>query len=69
MLYNVADAYYKTGNFDAAAEHYRQVLETEDPELKQKRSTIWATPNSGAAMPGTPSATTRRPCPSIPTTA
>lgn len=36
MLYNVADAYYKTGNFDAAAEHYRQVLETDDPELKRK---------------------------------
>ena len=36
MLYNVADAYYKTGNFDAAAEHYKQVLETEDPELKRK---------------------------------
>ena len=36
MLYNVADAYYKTGNFDAAAEHYKQVLETDDPELKRK---------------------------------
>jgi Ca-activated chloride channel homolog len=36
MLYNVADAYYKTGNFEAAAEHYRQVLETEDTGLKQK---------------------------------
>ncbi len=36
MLYNVADAYYKTGNFEAAAEHYRQVLETEDTGLKHK---------------------------------
>ena len=35
-LYNVADAYYKTGNFDAAAEHYKQALETEDSQLKRK---------------------------------
>ena len=35
-LYNVADAYYKTGNFDAAVDHYAQVLETEDAQLKQK---------------------------------
>ncbi|MCJ7830198.1 MAG: VWA domain-containing protein, partial [Desulfobacterales bacterium] len=36
MLYNVADAYFKTGNFDAAAEHYKQVLETDDGQLKRK---------------------------------
>lgn len=36
MLYNVADAYYKTGNFDAAADHYRQVLKTDDASLKRK---------------------------------
>jgi len=36
MLYNVADAYYKTGNFDAAAEHFKQVLETHDAQLKRK---------------------------------
>ena len=35
-LYNVADAYYKTGNFDAAAEHYKQALETNDKQLKRK---------------------------------
>ncbi len=35
-LYNVADAYYKTGNFDAAVEHYKKVLEIDDNELKQK---------------------------------
>ena len=35
-LYNVADAYYKIGNFDAAAEHYKQALETEDRQLKRK---------------------------------
>ncbi len=35
-LYNVADAYYKTGNFDAAADHYKQVLEADDTELKRK---------------------------------
>ena len=35
-LYNVADAYYKTGNFDAAVEHYAKVLESDDPALKQK---------------------------------
>jgi Ca-activated chloride channel family protein len=36
MLYNVANAYYKTGDFEAAAEHYRQVVETDDTDLKQK---------------------------------
>ncbi len=36
MLYNVADAYYKTGNFDAAAEHYKQVLETDDTAVETK---------------------------------
>ena len=36
MLYNVADAYYKTGNFDAAVDHYRQVLETDNMDLKHK---------------------------------
>jgi Ca-activated chloride channel homolog len=35
-LYNVADAYYKTGNFDAAVENYRQVLKTKDKTLKRK---------------------------------
>jgi len=34
-LYNVADGYYKTGNFDAAAEHYKQALETDDTQLKR----------------------------------
>jgi Ca-activated chloride channel family protein len=35
-LYNVANAYYKTGNFDAAVEHYEKVLEADDQGLKQK---------------------------------
>lgn len=35
-LYNVAAGYYKTGNFDAAVEHYEKVLETKDTSLKQK---------------------------------
>ncbi|MDX2452829.1 VWA domain-containing protein [Desulfosarcina sp.] len=35
-LYNVADGYYKTGNFDAAAEHYKQALETDDTQLKRR---------------------------------
>jgi len=35
-LYNVANGYYKTGNFDAAVDHYKKVLETEDKALKQK---------------------------------
>jgi Ca-activated chloride channel family protein len=35
-LYNVADAYYKTGNFDAAVEYYEKVLETADKGLKHK---------------------------------
>ena len=34
ILYNVAGAYYKTGQFDAAADHFRQVLETDDTQLK-----------------------------------
>ena len=36
LLYNVGNAYYKTGNFDAAAAHYGQALATEDKELKKK---------------------------------
>ncbi|MGD8703293.1 MAG: VWA domain-containing protein [Desulfosarcina sp.] len=36
LLYNVAGAYYKTGDFDAAADHFRQVLKTDDNELKRK---------------------------------
>ena len=35
-LYNVANGYYKTGNFDAAVDHYKKALETEDKALKQK---------------------------------
>lgn len=34
ILYNVADAYYKTGQFDAAVDHFRQVLETDDTRLR-----------------------------------
>jgi Ca-activated chloride channel family protein len=34
-LYNVAEGYYKTGNFDAAVEHFEKVLETGDKELKE----------------------------------
>lgn len=36
ILYNVADAYYKTGNFEAAIEHYKQVLKTDDAQLRRK---------------------------------
>jgi Ca-activated chloride channel family protein len=36
LLFNVANAYYKTGNFDAAVEHYQKVLETDNKELQQK---------------------------------
>lgn len=35
-LYNVADAFYKTGNYDAAIEHYQKVLESDDKALKEK---------------------------------
>ncbi len=35
-LYNVADAYYKNGNFDAAVDHYAKALETDNKGLKQK---------------------------------
>ncbi|GAB6904282.1 hypothetical protein JCM12296A_01160 [Desulfosarcina cetonica] len=35
-LYNVANAFYKTGNFDAAAEHYAKILTTDDKALKEK---------------------------------
>jgi Ca-activated chloride channel family protein len=34
VLYNIGNAYYKTGNFDAAAEHYLQALPKASPELK-----------------------------------
>ena len=33
-LYNVASAYYKTGHFDAAVDHFKQVLETDRTRLK-----------------------------------
>lgn len=36
VLYNVGNAYYKTGDFEAAKSHYEQALETEDPALKEK---------------------------------
>ncbi|MGD9213237.1 MAG: VWA domain-containing protein [Desulfobacteraceae bacterium] len=34
VLYNIGNAYYKTGNFDAAKEHYLQALPKAPPELK-----------------------------------
>jgi Ca-activated chloride channel family protein len=34
VLYNIGNAYYKTGNFDAAKEHYLQALAKAPPELK-----------------------------------
>jgi Ca-activated chloride channel family protein len=35
-LYNVAGAYYKIGDFEAAADHYRQVLEAAPDEMRPK---------------------------------
>jgi Ca-activated chloride channel family protein len=34
VLYNIGNAYYKTGKFDAAKEHYLQALPKAPPELK-----------------------------------
>lgn len=36
ILYNIGNAYYKLGKFDAARDHYRQVLTSEDPKLRQR---------------------------------
>lgn len=36
ILYNIGNAYYKKGDFESAAEHYKQALETEKNALKQK---------------------------------
>jgi Ca-activated chloride channel family protein len=36
LLYNIGNAYYKSGDFSAAEDHYRQSLETADPGLKPK---------------------------------
>ncbi|MGA6926845.1 MAG: VWA domain-containing protein [Desulfosarcina sp.] len=36
FIYNVADAYYKTGNYEAAIANYEKALATDDGELKRK---------------------------------
>lgn len=36
LLYNLGNAYYKTGDFKAAEDHYRQSLKAAQPELKPK---------------------------------
>lgn len=36
VLYNVGNAYYKTGDFDAAASNFKEAMKTEDKRLKQK---------------------------------
>ena len=36
LMYNIGNAYYKNGDFDAARDNYRQALKTADPDLKQK---------------------------------
>ena len=36
VLYNVGNGYYKTGNFKAAGDYYRQALTQADPQLKPK---------------------------------
>ncbi len=36
VLYNVGNGYYKTGNFKAADDYYRQALTKADPQLKAK---------------------------------
>ncbi|OQX24951.1 MAG: hypothetical protein BWK80_18190 [Desulfobacteraceae bacterium IS3] len=36
ILYNVGNAYYKTGDFDAAASNFKEAMKTEDNRLKQK---------------------------------
>ena len=34
LVYNIGNAYYKTGDFDSAYHHFNQVLESDDPDLK-----------------------------------
>ncbi len=36
ILYNVGNAYYKTGDFDAAMSHFKEAMKTQDNRLKQK---------------------------------
>jgi Ca-activated chloride channel family protein len=36
LLYNIGNAYYKNGDFAAAADHYRQSLQAANPGLKPK---------------------------------
>ncbi len=36
ILYNIGNAYYKTNDFESAAEHYKQALETDNKDLRQK---------------------------------
>ena len=36
ILYNIGNAYYKLGKYDAALDHYSQVLTSEDPVLREK---------------------------------
>jgi len=36
VLYNVGNAYYKTGDFDSAASNFKEAMKTEDNRLKQK---------------------------------
>lgn len=35
ILYNIGNAYYKKGEYNSAADHYKQALETEDLNLKK----------------------------------
>lgn len=36
ILYNIGNAYYKTGNYKAAIDHYGQVVKSENEALKEK---------------------------------
>jgi Ca-activated chloride channel family protein len=36
LLYNLGNAYYKTGDFESAYQHYLQALKSEDQSLRQK---------------------------------
>jgi Ca-activated chloride channel family protein len=36
LLYNLGNAYYKTGDFESAYQHYLQALKSEDHSLRQK---------------------------------
>ncbi|NNG00169.1 MAG: VWA domain-containing protein [Desulfobacteraceae bacterium] len=46
LLFNIGNSYYKTGNFDAASDHYNQALQTADSDQALKQKTLYNLGNS-----------------------